>query len=160
MQLTAVLLVLLFLTCPVAAAQKLALFDVELVNTSLEPTRPDEDARLDLVKKMLAQSLAEHEFTLVETHPVVEEVAKVRSLHECNGCELGLARKLNAELAAVAWVQKVSNLILNLNLQIREVGTGRLVHAGTVDIRGNNDESWRRGTLYLVNHRMFPKPQR
>jgi hypothetical protein len=55
-------------------------------------------------------------------------------------------------------VQKVSNLILNVNLQIREVASGRLVQSGSVDIRGNTDESWRRGTVYLMEHRILPSP--
>src|SRR5215207_8510535 len=88
--------------------------------------------------------------------PALAEVAAVKSLRDCNGCELDLARKLGADLAAVGWVQKVSNLILNLTMQVREVGTGRLVRAGSVDIRGNTDESWRRGITYLVNRRLFP----
>jgi hypothetical protein len=65
-----------------------------------------------------------------------------------------MAQGLGAELAAVGWVQKVSNLILNINLQIREVATGRLVEAGSVDIRGNTDESWRRGVTYLIDRRI------
>ena len=52
-------------------------------------------------------------------------------------------------------MQKVSNLILNINLQVRDVGTGRLVAAGSVDIRGNTDESWRRGVAYLLEHRIL-----
>ena len=68
-----------------------------------------------------------------------------------------LARGLGADLAAVGWVQKVSNLILNLNLQVRDVATGQMVAAGTVDIRGNTDESWQRGLLYLLDHRILPQ---
>ena len=93
---------------------------------------------------------------VVDTAPVEQEVAAVSSLRGCNGCELPSARKLGADFAAVGWVQKVSNLILNLNLQIREVASGRLVAAGSVDIRGNTDESWRRGALYLLEHRILP----
>ena len=47
------------------------------------------------------------------------------------------------------------NLILSINLQIREVSTGRLVRAGTVSIRGNTDESWSRGLLFLLKRRIF-----
>ena len=53
-------------------------------------------------------------------------------------------------------MQKVSNLILNLNLQVRDVAGGAIVAAGTVDIRGNTDKSWRRGVLYLLEHRILP----
>ena len=52
-------------------------------------------------------------------------------------------------------VHEISNLILNINLQVREVATGRLIQAGTVDIRGNTDESWRRGLRYLLERRIF-----
>ena len=36
------------------------------------------------------------------------------------GCEVGIARRLDAELALVGWVQKVSNLMLNFNVVIRD----------------------------------------
>ena len=51
---------------------------------------------------------------------------------------------------AVTWVQKVSNLILNINLEIKDVATGATRLTKSVDIRGNTDTSWRRGISYLV----------
>lgn len=140
---------------PAAAAGKLALFDFELINTSMEPTRPDELARLAALEPAAAQRLQAEGFELVDTAPVADQVAKVASLRDCNGCDLRMAGTLGAELAAIGWVQKVSNLILNINLQIREVGTGRLVKAGSVDIRGNTDESWQRGLKYLLDRRIL-----
>ena len=56
----------------------------------------------------------------------------------------------------IGWVQKVSNLILNLNLQVRDVESGAIVSAASVDIRGNTDKSWRRGAIYLLEHRILP----
>jgi hypothetical protein len=151
----AVTLVALSASAAPAAERKVALFDFGLVNTSMEPTRPDETARLGGLRAIAADELAKRGFAIVDTAPIAGEAAKVRALHDCNGCELDLARGLGAELAAVGWVQKVSNLILNLNLQVRDVATGTLVHAGSVDIRGNTDESWRRGVTYLINRRIF-----
>ena len=55
-------------------------------------------------------------------------------------------------------MQKISNLILILNMQVRDTATGDVVSAGTVDIRGNTDESWRRGIDYLLKHRILPRP--
>jgi len=52
-------------------------------------------------------------------------------------------------------VQKVSNLILNVNLVVEDVATGKTLRADSVDIRGNTDESWTRGLRYLLNERMF-----
>ena len=49
-----------------------------------------------------------------------------------------------------AWVQKVSNLILNINIQIRDVQSGLIVLTRSVDIRGNTDVSWLRGVRYLA----------
>ena len=69
---------------------------------------------------------------------------------------LDLARSLGAQQLAFGWVQKVSNLILNVNLVIEDAGTGQVLHAESVDIRGNTDESWSRGLRYLVDERMFP----
>jgi Protein of unknown function (DUF2380) len=139
-----------------APAARVALFPFELVNTSLESTRPDEEARLAVVTGLARQRFAAAGFEVVDTAPVAPEVAAVSSLRGCNGCELPLARQLGADFAAVGWVQKVSNLILNVNLQIRDVATGRLVQSGSVDIRGNTDESWRRGTVYLLERRILP----
>jgi hypothetical protein len=62
-------------------------------------------------------------------------------------------------------VQKVSNLILNINIYLRDVHTGRLIAAMSADLRGNTDESWSRATSYLVRNRLLapgygaPQPQ-
>ena len=76
-------------------------------------------------------------------------------LWSCNGCELGIARRLDAELALVGWVQKVSNLILNFNVVIRDTTTREQVFATSVDIRGNTDESWRHGIRYLLKNQLL-----
>lgn len=44
----------------------------------------------------------------------------------------------------------MSNLILNINIEIRDVETDRVVLTKSVDIRSNNDESWERGMRFLV----------
>ncbi len=138
-----------------AEGRRLALFPFDLVNTSMEPTRPDELARLEALRPLAEERLEAGGYELVDTAPVAAEAAKAAPLRDCNGCELRLAKELGADLVALGWVQKVSNLILNVNLQVREVATGRLVEAGSVDIRGNTDESWRRGVVYLVNRRIL-----
>jgi hypothetical protein len=154
-----VLLVVLTVLAPVVqAAERLALFPFELINTSLEPTRPDEAARLQALLGQAGEQLAAG-YQLVDTTPVAQQVAGIGSLQGCNGCDLDLARQLGADLAGVGWVQKVSNLILNLNLQVREVATGQVAAAGSVDIRSNTDESWQRGLRYLLDNRILPRLQ-
>ena len=92
---------------------------------------------------------------MLDQTALAEAVERIGYLRGCNGCELKLAAGIDADLAGLGWVQKVSNLILNINLQVREVASGRLVYAGTVDIRGNTDESWQRGVRYLLERRVF-----
>ncbi|MDR3535877.1 MAG: DUF2380 domain-containing protein [Acetobacteraceae bacterium] len=60
------------------------------------------------------------------------------------------------QIAVTGWVQKVSNLILNMNVVVRDVATGQTIAAGSVDIRGNTDESWSRALAYLVHNRLQP----
>jgi hypothetical protein len=136
-----------------------AVFDFELVDTSLEGelrgASPEELDRLDMVGELVRERLAASgAYRVVDTAPAADAVARAGRLRTCNGCELRIAADLGAELALIGWVQKVSNLILNVNVAMRDVATGRLVGGGSVDIRGNTDESWSRGAAYLVRHRL------
>ena len=138
-----------------AEGQKVALFPFELVSTSLEPVHDEERTRLKLVDRLLEEGMAERGFEPVAIDPLKDEIARYASLNRCGGCEIAMAKSLGAELAAVGWVQKVSNLILNLNLKITDVATGKTFKAGSVDIRSNTDDSWRRGIVYLLKNRLF-----
>jgi hypothetical protein len=147
------LLALTLAATPASAADRVASFGVLWVNTSLEPTRPDERARLAAAERQLEAGLTGHGYRLVDTASVADRAASV-DLRSCTVCELDLAQELGADFALLAWVQKVSNLILNINLQVHDVATGRLVGAGSVDIRGNTDESWTRGMRRLIERQI------
>jgi hypothetical protein len=109
-----------------------------------------------MLGELVSARLRQAGYELVDTAPVAREVAALSSVRGCNGCELIFGRKLDASRLAFGWVQKVSNLILNINMVVRDVRSGRLLAAGSVDIRGNTDESWRRGVAYLLDHRILP----
>lgn len=139
-----------------AADPRIAVFDMEFVNTSPAPDTPEELARVGALSGQLREALAKPgRYEVVDTAPVRDRVARGPSLRTCNTCAVDAGRTLGAELAAHAWVQKVSNLILNVNLSVEDVATGRQVYGGSVDIRGNTDESWRRGMRYLIEEQMF-----
>lgn len=131
-----------------------AVFEFALTNTSLAASTPEELARLQRLDQQLRNGLRDH-FELVDVGPVRDRLAGVDSIRGCNGCELDLARQLGAQQVAYGWVQKVSNLILNVNLVVEDVSSGRTLRAESVDIRSNTDESWTRGLRYLLNERMF-----
>ena len=48
------------------------------------------------------------------------------------------------------WVQKVSELILNFNVEIHDVAQQKVLLSKSVDMRGNEDVSWTRAVHYLV----------
>ena len=144
-------------TASPAAAQtlpELALFDFSMTNTSPAATTPEEMARLQRLDQQLRDGLRGH-FILVDVAPVRDKLARVDSIRGCNGCELDMAKQLGAQQVAYGWVQKVSNLILNVNVVVEDAATGQALRAESVDIRGNTDESWTRGLRYLLNERMF-----
>ena len=142
-----------------AAPSQVAVFDFELVDTSLQGEvdgpRSDEQGRLmragDQVRKALADS---GRFTVLDIAPV-NVAAHGSNLEACGGCEVALARQLGADLVITGTVQKVSNLILNINLYLRDVHTGQLVAAMSADMRGNTDESWTRAASYLLRNRLL-----
>jgi hypothetical protein len=65
------------------------------------------------------------------------------------------SRQLGADLEITGVVQKVSNLILNINIYLRDVHSGQLITAMSADMRGNTDESWLRALAYLVRNRLL-----
>ena len=138
---------------------RLAVFDLELLDTSLQGQmngpRADEHERLLRAGDQLRKELGESgKFQMVDISPV-NAAARQSNLQACGGCDVKLARQLNADLEMTGVVQKVSNLILNINLYLRDVHTGRLVTAASADMRGNTDESWSRTMRYLIHERLL-----
>lgn len=141
-----------------AEPPKLAVFDFELIDTSLPGefygSRPEE-ARLLLISEQLRKELAASgRFQLLDIAPV-REAARHANLQACGGCDVKLAGELGAELEITGMVQKVSNLIINLNIYLRDVKTGAMITAASADMRGNTDESWTRTMSYLIRNRLL-----
>jgi hypothetical protein len=132
-----VLLAISGLACARATAaepKSLALMDFELIDEmrsfSSEQARLETDRRVVLITTELAKQL------------------ESRGMYRV----LDIGKALGAERIALCWVQKVSNLILNINIEVRSVATGETVYAKSVDIRGNTDETWLRGVRRLVDN--------
>jgi hypothetical protein len=137
-----------------------AVFDFELIDTSLEGEmsgeRSDEQQRLLLISDQLRRQLEDSgRYEVMTLDPVSEQIDDAGFLHSCNGCEAKIAASLGAEQAMIGTVQKVSNLILNINLYVRDVASGKPLRAYSVDIRGNTDKSWSRGVSYMVRNRLL-----
>jgi hypothetical protein len=91
----------------------------------------------------------------MDVAPVAEKADLYANLAHCNGCDARLARELGAEVAITGEVQKTSNLILHISVYLRDAETGALAGGGSADIRGNTDESWRRGLDFIVKRRIL-----
>lgn len=71
-------------------------------------------------------------------------------MYRCDDCAHQVGSAAGADLVITAWVQKVSELILNVNLQVHDVAGQKLLLSKSVDMRSNDDVSWSRAVRYLV----------
>jgi hypothetical protein len=159
---------LLFLLCllsatPVAAEPvRVAIFDFEMIDTSLDGemkgTSAEEKARLAKLAPALRDKLAASDRFLVVDTTSVNERAHAQNLQACGGCDATLAHEVGADVAVTGTVQKVSNLILNINIYLRDARNDRMLQAMSADIRGNTDESWSRGLSYLIRNKLLADP--
>jgi hypothetical protein len=161
---SAVVVAFMLLVLPVrpsaAAERTVAVFDFELIDTSLEGerngVRADEQKRLAMISRDLRARLADSPAVRVVDTASVVAGAHAATLHACGGCDATLAGRVGAALSITGTVQKVSNLILNMNIYVRDVASGRLSAAMSADMRGNTDESWSRTLAWLVRNRLRP----
>jgi hypothetical protein len=146
-------------TAQAAAKQPVAVFDFELIDTSLDGEmngpRADEQQRIQLISNALRSRLGEDDKFQVVDIALVNAKAHAVHLQECGGCDADLAAKAGATLSITGTVQKVSNLILNMSIYVRDVASGRVVAAMNADMRGNTDESWSRTIDWLVRNRLL-----
>lgn len=145
------------------AEPKVAVFDFELVDTSLEGAtngpRADQQARLIQITDRLRDALAKSgRVTVVDITPVAAQ-ARAADLRNCGGCDAQFASQVGADFAVMGSVQKVSNLILNMNVQVSDAKTGRAISVKSVDMRGNTDESWSRAIDWLIHYDLLATGQ-
>jgi Protein of unknown function (DUF2380) len=136
-------------------AKTIALMNFELIDETGDTASVEaQNTRLGNINRQLRAAFIENGlYTVVDNSPAAATISDMENrlaLHDCNGCDLAIGRELNTDRVLTAWVQKVSNLILNINIRVRDVRTGEIKLSKSVDIRGNTDESWRRGVAYMI----------
>lgn len=131
-------------------------FDDTSLQGEVQGSRADEQQRLSMLDAELRRLLVESDCCSMVSLSIVADQARRMDMRTCNGCDVDLAREAGARISVTGWVQKVSNLILNINLVARDVATGQVIGAGSVDIRGNTNEFWSRGLSYLMRNRLRP----
>jgi len=137
-----------------------ALLGVQFLNDheDLEPTTDAERVRLASIAELFKSKLeasGRYEFVPVPADAAAK-IAAGPEIGNCGGCEFDYGKQLGGEFAAWIVVQKVSDLILNIDVYMADVAARKLTFVHSVDIRGNTDQSWTRGMTYLVKNYMFP----
>jgi hypothetical protein len=141
------------------AQQSIAVPDCTLIDDNAayndDATNRAQTQRLAMVSQALRDDLQQRAlFRVADNAPASDLIASLRSTQDmsaCNGCELRVAKQLGTSRVGVCWVQKISNLILNINLRVEDASNGKTVFQRSVDMRGNTDLSWQRAAKALVD---------
>ena len=149
----------LFSTARAAEPKSIAVMDFELINDMKDYDAPevtaDQQRRLKLISDLMRSELTNRALYRVldnsKAADLITQLKKTYNLRECSGCEIDIGKAMGADRVMIAWVQKVSNLILNLNVEVKDVSTDQIVYNKSVDLRGNTDTSWTRGIKYMVD---------
>ena len=141
---------------PSEPAKSVALLNVQFLNDheDLEPTTDAERARIALIASVFKAKLetsGRYHFVSIPAD-AASKIAAGPEVGACGGCEFGYGTELGADTVAWIVIQKVSDLILNINVYMGDVAARKLAFVHSVDIRGDTDESWTRGITYLVKN--------
>jgi hypothetical protein len=123
-----------------AENRRVAFFGFFLINTSLQPTQPAEEKRLEMLDIILRDRLADAgRFSFVAIPPRYKSrPSPVLAFRIATDVRRTLPRRLAPYM--------------------EDVQTGRIEFAHSVDIRGNTDESWLRGLNYMIRNYVLEQP--
>lgn len=146
------------------APKKIAVFNFDLIDDSQEGEmngiRADETQRLVLISDELRRLLkTDGRYEAVDLTSIAADIERLKPMYKCNHCEDELARKVGADYVMIGTVQKVSNLILNLNLFIKDVKADKIIKGMSSDIRSNSDDSWMHGIRWVVKNQLLADKQ-
>ena len=141
---------------PVFATQPLAVFDVEIYDTSGEGAHADLSERLARISGELREGLsASPKYDLVDLTPAADRIDALGHIYGCNGCEASIAREFGATTYVTTLIHKVSTLILSIRIRVHDAETGDVIEVATADIRGDNDRAWSHGIGWLLRNRIL-----
>jgi hypothetical protein len=135
------------------------------VDTSGEPTdqRADHARRIGLVRdEILRQLTAGDIYEVVGSEKIASELAGILDhtyLRSCNGCEFTLGEHAGADLVMTGQINKISTLLMNMRVWIKDVRSRETVFFQSFDFRGDNDNAWMRAARYF-GQRVVENPPR
>lgn len=139
-----------------ASPPTLVVLDLELTGDTGGPKFAEEhEARLRMESDRLRQELRNSGlYTVVDNAAAQPLIGRLKAqqayLHDCNGCDLEIGKQLGTNQTLVAWVDRVSGLILSLTYEFHDVSTGQILGRKSYDFRGDNDSAWTHAINYMV----------
>jgi hypothetical protein len=141
---------------PAPGLRSIAVLQIELLDEQNNPaTKAAQEVRLgDALLQLREELRARGLYRVVDPAPTQALQDKLRAQQEffyrCDDCAAQVGQQLGVDLVMTPWVQKVSELILNFNVQIFDVAAGKVIFSKSVDMRGNDNDSWKRAVRYLA----------
>ena len=148
-----------------AAPVKLAVFDFGLEDFSggagIIPESDDDRKQLrratEAVRRLLAES---GRYSLVDVSQANAPDATAHTLHECDGCDAAIARKLGADQSLVGVVTRITRTDYAVTFKLRDARTGAPIDVEQTDLRIGANYSWDRGAAWLIKNRLLEKQAR
>jgi hypothetical protein len=139
---------------------KLAVFAFELEDTSAAAPSIGESAVdaaeltkvTDAVRQMLVES---PRYRIVDVGGADTDALKALVLHDCGGCDAGIALSLGADQSLVGVIRRVSRTEYTVRFQVREARTGTLVASADSGLRMGANYSWSRGAVRLIRDQLL-----
>lgn len=141
------------------AAKKAVFLGFRFIENAQPMTR-EEGLRLRKIENSFIAKLEKadrYEFVMLPDE-LRERIKVGQPIGECAGCEIDYGKELGVPVVMWGTVQKVSNLILNLNVYIADVDRAEMTFVKSVDMRGNSDLTWEQALNYLVKRYILDLP--
>lgn len=104
------------------------------------------------LRKLLGES---GRYEVVDLTPLAADLKAAQPIHKCNGCDVDLAKKAGADIVVTGLVEKASDVLLNMSIEIKDVASGKPVRIGGTVIQGNTDDMWLRSVRWIVKNRLL-----
>lgn len=129
--------------------------DVELVDLAPPGDRYDEAedaARATMLSQRIRSSVVSSKHYRVINRGEADRKPP-HSYSNCTACFMDWARQRGADFVLVTSVQKESRLILAVNMALIDVAhPDKAAGGGSVELRGDTDETWLAGSRLMLDH--------
>jgi Protein of unknown function (DUF2380) len=143
---------------PSATPVKIAVFEFELVDASPSAVLLGKSTA-DAASMEKVSSAARQELTQSGRYSVIDASGASPKpadppLHDCGGCEAGIALRLGAEQSLLGIVKAATQTDYYVVIQIRDARTGKLIDEQGANFAGSQ-EGWASGVRMLIKHQVL-----